>query len=251
MKKGVLVGCDFRSEWLLSWWWDNYIQENTLPVTFADFGMSESARSLCLERGSILEVPSNQVAPKETIALTELKKWENSYSQDVWEARNGWFQKPRAMSLSPYEITLWLDLDCEVLGSLLPLYELPKEYQIALAKEPEHGQEVLLNEGFRLEGEIIYNSGVVVFRKQASVIKRWEEESLLKTDSFVGDQNLLSRIIFMEKYPVAEIPPVYNWRMAYGPSLDAVIIHWVGWGKQYIKHYGGLRNLKKQLSGRS
>lgn len=249
MEKGVLVGSDRLREWLLPWWWENYRRENNLPVTFADFGMSASARIWCEARGTVIDIDPVPAAGKEEVPLSERKKWENSYSDGVWDARPAWFQKPLAVRQCSYEIGLWLDLDCEVLGSLLPLYEQDPSVDIALAREPERGQEALLVEGMRLPEEIVYNSGVIVFRKNSPIIERWAKESLLRSDAFVGDQNLLSRLIFLENYPVSELSPVYNWRMAYGLCVDPVIIHWVGWGKEYIKKYGGLRRVLEGATG--
>lgn len=54
--KGVLVGCDQTQEKLLHWWWKHYVQHNTYPVMFIDFGMSDAMRAWCEERGSCMTI---------------------------------------------------------------------------------------------------------------------------------------------------------------------------------------------------
>jgi len=54
---GVITGADSNHEWLLPWWYENLQRHNTLPVAFADFGMSADMRAWCGERGLVLTVP--------------------------------------------------------------------------------------------------------------------------------------------------------------------------------------------------
>ena len=64
------------------------------------------------------------------------------------------------MLQTPFECTVWMDLDCEVTGSLIPLFQKVHTHSgIAVARERR----------FTLE-EAGYNSGVIVYRKDSPVL---------------------------------------------------------------------------------
>src|SRR5690606_32997028 len=90
---GVTVGVNEACEWLLEWWFSRYDRYNPFPVEFADFGMSDAAKSWCDKRGIVTEIPKN---------LPEFKK--------------DWLKKPFAIGASQFDKILWMDLDCEVRG---------------------------------------------------------------------------------------------------------------------------------------
>lgn len=240
LSRGVLVASDQNLEWLLPWWWSNYSSCNSFPVTFVDFGMSESARAFCREHGELVDFAFDPTFVKGRAALREPvnKKWEN-YGKIFWEARDGWFKKPLAMLQSRFSLTLWLDLDCEVLKPLEPLFELlPTQEDFGMVPEP------LFYQGTSdlHFGEVLYNSGVILFRHGSTLIRTWGERALKENGEFPGDQDLLSRIIFEEKAPVVELPEIYNARFVAGIPFHATIIHWAGnWGKAFIRESGGLR----------
>ena len=233
--RGVLVGCDRSQEWLLSWWWDNYRQKNTLPVAFADFGMSGAGRTWCEERGCLLPIliDGYKVAVKEEIDPFLLKEWEHSISP-FWDSREVWFKKPFALLHAPFLQTLWMDLDCEVLDNVESAYEYIDpicKMGLARVRDPEN------------EEAVPYNSGVIVFEKDSPILEKWAETSFSQNHKFLGDQDVLSHIIFKEGYTVGEVPQIYNWLMFRGVHVGAKILHWAAvWGKEYIKKHGGLRN---------
>lgn len=239
--RGILIAVDEKQEWLLPWWWSNYTQENSLPVAIVDLGMSAQARAWCKERASVLDFDSDASYIKRREEFPEEKRqdWEEIYGETVWQARQAWFKKPFAMLKTPFKTTLWLDLDCEVLGPLLPLFEmLPESEEMGIVREP------LIRQGnpALLLGEVLYNSGVVLYRQNSSLLTRWAEESQSSNELFWNDQLALSRLIFTEKFSVHELPAIYNHHLSSGIFPNAVIIHWLGsWGKAYIRKHGGLR----------
>ncbi len=241
MTRGILIAADAKQEWLLPWWWSNYAQENSLPVAVVDLGMSREARAWCSERCILISTDRNVrfIKHKEELEQSTIQKWEEIYGKTVWQAREAWFQKPSACLCSPFELTLWLDLDCEILGPLDALFAmLPEQAELGLVREP------LIRQGdpALMFGEVLYNSGVLLFRRNASFLQRWAEESRLKNGQFWGDQQILSRLIFSENIPVHELPEIYNLQPSSGINLEARIIHWVGsWGKEFIKKHGGLK----------
>lgn len=241
---GILVGCDEAQEWLLPWWWKNYSSFNQFPVSFVDLGLSEEGRKWCEDRGELLYCHAEKrPASKEEINPKVASRWEEIYGEDLWKSRQSWFQKPLCMLQSPYERTIWLDLDCEVLGSLHDLFSYCEcKAGLGMAQEPHSSQLQEMAKGLLLPNEVLFNSGVIVFSKGSSLVKKWANEAQKKSAEFWGDGHLLSRLIHIEKYDIQVLPDVYNWRMSQGIHLSASIVHWVGsWGKEYIKKHGGIR----------
>lgn len=234
--EGVLVASDETLEWLLPWWWARYRAHNHHPVAFVDLGLSHYGRSFCLERGELLTLDLDpQLASLPLHAI----HWETLFGENLWKNRKGWFKKPFAALQSPFEKTLWLDLDCEVLGSVAPLFEGHGRISMAPETPPAHARE--RKNGTIFEDEILYNSGVIRFTHQDPLIERWALAVLEEGDQFWSDQHALSRILYQEKSPIETLHENYNWRMSQGFNLNAVIVHWVGsWGKEYIRRYGGI-----------
>jgi hypothetical protein len=251
IKEGIIVGCDSSQEWLLPWWWSRYSEHNGTPVTFIDFGMSEKAQKFCRDLGDLISVHDSMdfISCKDDVSSEVAAVWEAIYKARVWDYRKGWFKKPFAMLLSPYKKTVWLDLDCEVLTSLSSLFKECADLEsIAIAREPEHLQTLLREQGLLYEDEVLYNSGVIVFQQGAELIEEWVCKTIANNSEFVGDQNLISRIIHQKKSTILELPAIYNWRIFANnePSHvivhpETAIIHWASdWGKEYIRKYGGL-----------
>lgn len=239
-KDGILIGSDREFEWMLEWWWDHYSTHNTYPVTFIDFGMSQSAWEWCKQHGQVISFDTefDFITPKEEIEPRLRALWESMIlTKKLWEIRVKWFKKPFAMAQSPYQRTIWLDLDCEVKANLGPLFETCENATgFAIAPEPEFSQERWLQQGLLQPGERNYNAGVVVFKENSAVFPKWTNVIREKNRFFVGDSDLLAHIVNSERFSICELPQIYNWRMAQGPNPDAVIIHWVSdWGKNHIR----------------
>lgn len=222
---GVLVGCNKSQEWLLSWWWEHYSRHNQFPVAFADFGMTQEARSWCAERGSCYTVPAVTLhaVPPDKKAL-----WEARAGDGIWPMRPAWFQKPLAFIRSPFPITCWIDLDCEIRSSLEPLFNLFSfGYEIGLVAEPAHVQENDRRQNIVSPGEINFNSGVVAYRTDAPLIQRWASAAIEENHHFMGDQNLLSRLIYEMKPQLLQLDPIFNWKADLGENEQALILHYV------------------------
>jgi hypothetical protein len=236
MDRGVLVGCDQAQEWLLPWWWSHYIETNSMPVAFADFGMSDEGKKWCSSRGELLQIPLSglKVATKDQIEPDTLKDW-SKFISPFWNSRAAWFKKPFAFLYTPFYQTLWLDLDCEVLGPLDLVYS----YIDPISKMGLVRTGDLEN----TEDGALYNAGVIVFEKDSPLLQPWADFSVFHNHRFMSDQDALSQLIFDGKYKVGDLPEIYNWRVIRGIHLGAVIIHWASlWGKEYIRKYGGLKH---------
>ena len=228
--EGIVVGSDLTQQWLLPWWWEHYRRFNTYPVTFVDFGMTEEMKQWCRERGHFVSLPVADifVAEKKEVDSSLSEQWEGIYGTRFWPSRNAWFKKPAACLQSPYRLSIWIDLDCEIRGSLKELFDLCETGSgIALAKEDHEST----------PHQIGYNSGVIVFKQGISLIESWADGAFDSNESFAGDQDILSKIIHDQKWTVTVLPSIYNWSRCSVENPQAVILHWHGlYGKSYIHH---------------
>jgi len=234
--QGILTAADERMEWLLPWWWERVREHNQLPIAVVDFGMSHFGKAFCEERGILL--PFSLDDPLDT-STPHAEKWAPICGEIFFENRKRWMLKPFAFQLTPFERTLWLDLDCEVLASLDLLFTLEGDFWLAQENEPSLRR--AREEKLIAEDEMLYNSGVIVYSQGSSIIKQWGEMVIEEGEDFWSDQHVLSRMIHRDEIPVGVLSSNYNWRMTGGLNLHAVIIHWVGsWGKEYIRLHGGI-----------
>ena len=227
MTKGILIGCDQEVEWMLPWWWSHYSRHNNYSVAFIDFGMSPSAKKWCQTFGHCvsLSAPRNFVFPKALIAPEFIEAWEKKQGKEVWKNRDIRFYKPFALQQTPFKETLWIDLDCEIQGSLAPLFSKVHAYsRIALAQDGEE-----------------YSTRVIAYHKNSPLLSHWSDLCRSLNDRFLGDQEALTFLIQSQEIEVAELPPKYNWTIQQGIHLEATILHWAGkWGKEVIR-----RSLKR------
>lgn len=226
---GILVGTDKTQEWLLPWWWERYSAHNTLPVAFVDFGMSDEARQWCEARGQCLDAPAPfALTPHTHFAEDKRRRWEARCGDSIWHFRAAWFRKPTAFQRTPFDITCWLDLDCEVRCNLSSLFGELDDADLAMAPEPAYVQQKDDAYGFLLPGEVSYNSGVVVFRKGAKILREWVELARGCNELFISDQNALSRAIYLHEPPFKELSAQWNWSPSVGESPEARIVHFHG-----------------------
>lgn len=224
MTQGIVVGSDLKQEWLLPWWWSHYSKHNSYPVAFFDFGMSSNALAWCKKRGIVYPV-KREINLKE-ISLQRKEKWEQRYGEGIWLFRSSWFKKPYALEQSPFDVNCWLDLDCQVRGSLSSVFASLKS-DIAMVKELDDVQKQDLDLNYNLPGEISYNSGVIVYRRNAEFLALWAEAAKDQNHLFLGDQTLLSRLIYLYDIAVTELPLNFNWFHHLGPNPEALILHFI------------------------
>ena len=227
--KGVIVGCDQKQEWMLPWWWSHFRAHNDLPVAFIDFGMTVLAKKWCKARGKVisLKAPSRFIFQKNQISSDFSEKWEKRYGPHLWSARNQWFLKPFALLQTPFKETIWLDLDCEILGSISHLFnKLHHSSRLALVRDNTGPFE-----------EVGYNSGVIVYDAKSPLLPEWASSCVHKNNQFLGDQEVLTHLIQEKHIEVAELLSKYNWVIKKGINPEAVVLHWSGsWGKQVIRN---------------
>ena len=243
-KRGVIVGCDHHQEWLLPGWWENYTQENSMPVAFADFGMTLDARKWCEERGYVFAISQKvQKVSEKYSEETQRKMWEKhvSFWPNLWDCRESWFKKPLALLLGPFETGLWLDADCQVLGRLEPIFDYIDPISgMAVTKEKTKKNELF--------DEFHYNSGVVAFNKSSPLLKKWIDGCREENDRFLGDDYVLSSLINAGN-EVGELPTIYNCLMGVSNCIEPpVVLHWLGTWKGYLRLHPEVRILLLQAN---
>lgn len=246
LAEGVIVGCSKAFDWLLPWWFVNYRLHNTYPITFFNFGdMSPKAIEWCKQRGNVIlfDQDISFIAGKEDVDLFLATLWEG-IRPDIWTLRKAWFKKPLVFGQSPYQKTVWIDLDCKIVGSIQPLFtEHLKRFDVAIAPELEIDHGINRQRKILLPGEVMYNTGVVAFKKGAPLMQQWEERARTENQLHLGDQQLLSRMIFEENAAIEKLPSIYNWPASRGLNPEAVIVHYWGGYQSILKnHIAFLKN---------
>ncbi len=243
-QKGIIVGCDRNQECLLLWWWNNYSAHNRYPVAFVDFGMSKGALAWCRKRGTTIALPED-ICPLQPLSPEEKQRLTPHFGKEPWLYRGALFKKAFACLRAPFPHSCWIDLDCEIRGSLEPLFAHKRD--IALVREPDIAQEGYARDGFLLPDEVIYNSGVIAFRQGCAILEQWAALSLEKNNQFITDQEVLSRAIYLYRPSHTALPATYNWKRSSGLNNDALILHYASghWKRELIS---GLQPTSKTKS---
>jgi hypothetical protein len=245
-ERGVICGCDYNQEWLLPWWWERYRFNNDYPVLFCDYGMSKKAKAWCQERGKVVTVSfdETQIRSRKDVPPVLQKKWEK-HNNFCWSSRSSWFKKPFAMLESPFKVSVWLDLDCEVLSHLGDLFEYCS-FDVRLAIASCNGK--IISQKFPCRthngGVIVYYHGIDIIEEQAEWILEWNHQ-------FMAEDNVLSYLIFKNNFRICDLPLEWNWLSAYGMNLYARIFHWNYSSKNYLKTHDGIKPFRDSLEQKS
>ncbi|MBF8264122.1 MAG: hypothetical protein HW387_1787 [Parachlamydiales bacterium] len=232
---GVLVGCDQNQEWLLFPWYCHIRKHNPeIPIAFGDLGMSKESRNWCENRGIL--IPASQI-PSVPLQTMQERGW--PYGGDRWlqddldpnhsqSLRAVLFRKPLLMKRSPFERTLYLDLDCQILGNLSSLFSMRLgRAKIALRTANDFYEMKAMGTGQSMFIRS-YNSGVVLFEKNSRLLDFWIFLLDREIHSFNNDDRLLSFAISNYGMRPTRLALKYNWLYHWGPNPKAVIYHWIG-----------------------
>jgi hypothetical protein len=237
---GVIVGSLKNMEYLLPWWWMHFKLHNpTIPVTVINFGdMSETALNWCRQRARSvidLNIPPDFVATKEQVDPQKAALWQATHHVDVWIPRQVWYQKTLALLKSPYERTVWIDLDIQTRGSISKMYDFANsEAGLSLCPDPDFLQQGGLQRGIIVPGEVMYNAGVIVYKRNSKIVEKWAQNTVKETHLFRGDQELISRLLFNLKPQMIPLDRIYNWGVYLGVNPQAILLHWMGKGKEAL-----------------
>ncbi len=211
MSEGILVGSDASYERLLPWWYSHLKKDNDTPIAILDFGMSPWGLAQAKKIGTIIDA----TAPPNIKVKCKV-----SYAQRISQAC---LKRIKHMKRSPFDTTLWLDLDCIVRCNVKPLF--------AYADHPS-GFAAVFNDDIIYEimhksKRYGFNGGVHVVKKTSPIYDLWIKVAIERADDFYYDDVILSEALTA---PIGHIPIEYN-----SYSSNAKIKHLVGeWGKKIL-----------------
>lgn len=162
--------------------------------------------------------------PKPT-AFDEIIGVENSMAgcslrRIPWK-KPGWLTRIEAFARPPFERTLFIDSDTEVVGDIGGVFDVLDRFEIAAAHAP-----------YRYRAQIDgipdsfpeFNCGVVCIRKSAAVedfVQRWRAFYLAERPHWDNDQHSFRRAAWESKARIAVLPPEFNLRPLRHAGLDA------------------------------
>lgn len=233
--RGVLVAANFEQEWMLKWWYNHYTMLNDYPICFADFGMSKSALNWCKTKGLVISIDAS-ISPT-GISPQKEKLFKKLYYGDVHEGRKAWFLKPFAMQKSPFEKTIWIDVDCKVRSNLNKVFTYSDNMpHFSLARDLKNSEKMHIHLNTIPECTKYYNSGVISFRNDAIVLKKWIENIPKYFETYLSDQEVLSHTIHENAFEITELPKKYNYLIGFEVVENPSIIHYATrYGKDHIK----------------
>ena len=221
--RGIIVAANDAIEWQMAWWYPHLREMNQDPIVIFDLGLSKAGLARAKSIGTVIQPELPTLAMDYPLK----EEWLFSYHGDLDAVRRTWFLKPFVFAQTPFEETLWLDLDCKVQGSLEPIYEYSNQPSgLSLAHDSDESHKKRLEFGMRYPDEVIYNSGVVSYRKDSILLKSWIEEVKERHDQYFSDQEALSRVIYRSDLEFEPLPKIYNGRLWHKPQSDLVIVHY-------------------------
>ncbi|HKF71780.1 MAG TPA: hypothetical protein VKB68_08520 [Stellaceae bacterium] len=139
-------------------------------------------------------------------------------------SKNVWQDRIDCLRSSPFDETIYLDVDCAVLEPIVELFDLLSVYEIAAAHAP----------GYRGKPDLDVpaaffelNCGVLVYRRSdrtvglfdmwRSLYRAWYRERPFHESDW-GDQPAFRHAVWKSKIPIYVLGPEYNWRPVF-PSF--------------------------------
>ncbi len=212
----ILLMADHRQEWLLPWWIENWQRVAPhLPVAVVDLGLSDEAKSSLPKNVSFLHLD----LPRD-------------------EFDNPWFYKPFAIAQSPFEFTLFVDLDCELRRDpALALSWARQGIVLGRDRHPMGKYRKLFREGF------FFNSGLIAVSRDNPIIEAWCRDTRKLHDKLRSDQEILNLTLCEEEAEIVALPEHFHQLRLDGDHPEATVMHWTGdTGKRHI------RRLMEQIS---
>ena len=204
-----LTGCDDKCEWMLRWFFDNYLKTNNTPIVFADFGVTETTLDM--------------ISP----IVHHVIDLKGSNEQ-------GWFKKPRAMieCSRMFNKSCWIDTDCRVKGDISVIFDFTTPGKLAMGEDKPWSMR---------SGEKWYNSGIVAYEKSPKILMDWALKVYQTKNR--GDQEVLHEIVsdpLKVLMYIEELPNKYNvMRVQHIDKTvpnEVLVEHWTGdKGKAHIR----------------
>ena len=217
LSRGILTGSDARMELFLPWWFDHYQRHNSYPVAIVDFGLSDWGKRVAKRIGTLIDGPE---APTHPLGKSPLRIHSQAYFQ---EKRSVWFSKPLALINTPFEQTLWIDIDCKIKAELSSCFGI----EFGATPNRKLGNNWGIKHGYIQPGEKLYNSGFITFSKRSSLLKAWCDEVTQNGHKHISDDYAMTALINSKKWPFTPIHQDYNTSYA-DADEKTKIVHYIG-----------------------
>lgn len=215
---GVITACDsffFPGFQLL------FHSLHGIPITLFDLGLSAAQRDWCRERA----IPVQQIPLVMPATVNGWQSW----------------NKPFYLEQTPYERTLWLDSDCVVRGSLLPLFDQLLSKPIILHHWSYHYPTLNDNRLYerlptksRFAGRRLVNAGVMGIAKNRDLSASWFREWRGLVAQAAQDADLRNWIVCWDEGALI-------WALEATASIEDVVSDHQTWNR-FASHAGWKEN---------
>ena len=120
-------------------------------------------------------------------------------------------------------------LPIEVRKSLKPLFDLSKKFtDLGCAIDPISNKTRYTKYRACLPNEVQYNGGVIVYHHGSKTLLEWAKMCILENQAYLGDQEVLSRLVVSPEYPLYKLPQKYNTFYSHiSQEKSPTIVHWL------------------------
>ena len=221
---------------MLKWWWNHYTKQNTYPVTFFDYGMSKSAKMWCEEKGKVIPFVLPEKFTKHQASFSFPKTWHLKTINYFTDRRKVWFTKAFSLFKTPYEKSVWIDLDCEVIKSIKPLFEFCESRDgFAITYDVNETTKEWKDDGLLSQNADGHQVGVFSFKRKSPVMNKWIQSCYHNHTKELTEQTCLNHILEKENFDITIFSKKYNWVYLNNKHPDATILHYAGpWPKREL-----------------
>jgi hypothetical protein len=160
----------------------------------------------------------------------------------------GWFNKPIALLRSPFKMTLWLDSDCQVCGSLAPAATwLNGDGRQMAGNIDRYATGSIDGRPRNLPADAL-GGGVLAVRHGSPLVVKWAREILSQPEKYRGDQEALAAVATGGDPAVLVIDPSFErFRLDGPPGSGETVYHYSGpKGKDQIR---GMMRMAAEATG--
>ena len=175
-RRGLLTGCDQTQEWMLKWWLHHAKKQTDLPLSVIDFGMSESAKAYVKNQAHLIDGQPALAPFKRSSKYLFPKNWSLKWQKEASFQRPFYFAKILATADSPYDESLWVDLDCKIIDNPIGAFAyMDDRYGASMALDTPDTANKWQAYRFIKPKSIAYQAGVIPFTKTSSLMETWRQ----------------------------------------------------------------------------
>lgn len=198
--------------------------------------MSKSARMWCEQKGKVISFVLPPFFLQEKRPFSFPKTWHPSKVDYVTNRRHIWFTKAFSLFQTPYDKTIWIDLDCEVKKSVQPLFDFCENTSgFAITYDVDHTTKEWKDDGLLSPDAEGHQVGVFSFKRKSPVLNKWIQSCYDNHHQELSEQTCLNHVLKKENFDITIFSKKYNWVYLDNSHPDATILHYAGpWPKREL-----------------